>query len=265
MGDDLQVFERKIVRHCSPVLVGVKPANLFTFRVESNSACPCLAYRRGQAALTPGGFERGLAACRAKLDPFGIRLALLAERCTGQLVYAFRPALLAAMLARPAERRFLEARGYDVGSLPECIALLAERIASSTCGKTACPQGRACGFPHEIGLFLGYPLDDVVGFIENQGKNYLACGCWKVYSRASVAKRRFACYRTCTLCCERAFEQGSSLEQLLVRAEDANDALLPIAARRLRQRLAREGAAHCMHCTFPCDALPSAQRIEQAG
>lgn len=264
MSDELQVFERKIVRHCSPALAGVKPANLFTFRVEGDPACPCLAYRRGQATLTPDAFERGLAACRAKLDPFGIRLALLAERCTGQLVYAFRPALLAATLTRPAERRFLEARGYDATNLAGCITRLTERIASPTCKAIACPQGRACEFPHEIGLFLGYPLDDVVGFIENRGRNYLACGCWKVYTRPSAAKRRFACYRACTLRCEQAFDQGSSLEQLLVRTEDASDALLPAAAQRLRQRLAREGAAQ--HCTLPCDALPSAHaKIEQAG
>ena len=26
------------------------------------------------------------------------------------------------------------------------------------------------GFPHEIGLFLGYPPEDVLGFIENKGE-----------------------------------------------------------------------------------------------
>lgn len=30
-------------------------------------------------------------------------------------------------------------------------------------------------FPHEIGLFLGYPVDDVTGFIQNKGRNYLLC------------------------------------------------------------------------------------------
>ena len=37
-------------------------------------------------------------------------------------------------------------------------------------------------FPHEIGLLLGYPPEDVIGFIENRGQNPLYIGYWKVYS-----------------------------------------------------------------------------------
>ena len=35
-------------------------------------------------------------------------------------------------------------------------------------------------FPHELGLLLGYPVEDVLGFIRNEGRNYLYCGYWKV-------------------------------------------------------------------------------------
>lgn len=40
-------------------------------------------------------------------------------------------------------------------------------------------------FPHEIGFLLGYPIDDVIGFIENDGKNSIYTGYWKVYSNLS--------------------------------------------------------------------------------
>ena len=53
-------------------------------------------------------------------------------------------------------------------------AHLQDRPASTLSG--------SCAFPHEIGLFLGYPFEDVMGFIENKGENYLCSGCWKVYS-----------------------------------------------------------------------------------
>lgn len=36
-------------------------------------------------------------------------------------------------------------------------------------------------FPHEVGFFLGYPAEDVVGFIRNKGQNFKFCGRWKVY------------------------------------------------------------------------------------
>ena len=50
-------------------------------------------------------------------------------------------------------------------------------------------------FPHEVGLFLGYPVEDVIGFIENKGKNCLCCGCWKCYSNACAAQKAFDKFR----------------------------------------------------------------------
>lgn len=49
-------------------------------------------------------------------------------------------------------------------------------------------------FPHEIGLFLGIPLEDVQGFIEHQGKGYLFSKYWKVYAYPERAQRLFALY-----------------------------------------------------------------------
>lgn len=37
-------------------------------------------------------------------------------------------------------------------------------------------------FPHEMGFFLGYPKEDVEGFIVNGGRNFLYAGYWKVYA-----------------------------------------------------------------------------------
>ena len=41
------------------------------------------------------------------------------------------------------------------------------------------------GFPHEIGVILGYPVEDVIEFEKHQGKNCKYCGCWKRYSKAA--------------------------------------------------------------------------------
>lgn len=49
-------------------------------------------------------------------------------------------------------------------------------------------------FPHELGLLLGYPVEDVVGFVENCGQNYLYSGYWKVYGNVQEAKETFARY-----------------------------------------------------------------------
>lgn len=49
-------------------------------------------------------------------------------------------------------------------------------------------------FPHEMGVLLGYPTEDVLGFIENQGKNYLYAGYWKVYGNLMETKALFEEY-----------------------------------------------------------------------
>lgn len=46
-------------------------------------------------------------------------------------------------------------------------------------------------FPHEMGLLLGYPIEDVKGFINNDGKNYLHIGYWKVYENLSEKLQLF--------------------------------------------------------------------------
>ena len=52
-------------------------------------------------------------------------------------------------------------------------------------------------FPHEIGIFLGYPVDDVLGFVKNGGANCLFCGFWKVYSEPEKARKAFDKYVYC--------------------------------------------------------------------
>ena len=93
--------------------------------------------------------------------------------------------LLAMQLSQPEIRAFLTQYGYTEDmDLQQMLGTLASRML---CGS----------FPHEIGIFLGYPLADVQGFIANNGKNCLLCGCWKVYSDPESARRTFANYDRC--------------------------------------------------------------------
>ena len=55
-------------------------------------------------------------------------------------------------------------------------------------------------FPHEIGIFLDYPLCDVRGFIENKAQNFKLVGTWKVYGDPEEAQLRFRRFRSCTDC-----------------------------------------------------------------
>ena len=43
-------------------------------------------------------------------------------------------------------------------------------------------------------MLLGYPIEDVVGFMEHSGKEYLYSGYWKVYENVSAKKQIFVRY-----------------------------------------------------------------------
>ena len=80
----------------------------------------------------------------------------------------------------------MEIRGYQGLTLSERLEILAKRYEAY--------QKRGGEFPHEIGLFLEYPLEDIEGFIANQGRNALECGYWKVYGNVEQAREIFELY-----------------------------------------------------------------------
>ncbi|CDI48836.1 DUF3793 family protein [Clostridium tetani] len=48
--------------------------------------------------------------------------------------------------------------------------------------------------PHELGVFLGIPLEDIEGFIDNSTYDYLLNGYWKVYKNVEEAEKTFEEY-----------------------------------------------------------------------
>ena len=49
-------------------------------------------------------------------------------------------------------------------------------------------------FPHELGLVLGYPVEDVEGFMKNRGENSLYTGYWKVYQNLPAKLKLFEAF-----------------------------------------------------------------------
>ena len=70
-------------------------------------------------------------------------------------------------------------------------------------------------FPHEIGLFLGYPPADVDGFMHRK-EHFKLCGMWKVYDDVDGAVRQFVRCRHCTEVYLRRYAQGCPLDTLFV-------------------------------------------------
>ena len=98
----------------------------------------------------------------------------------------------------------LRQAGYEDESCARCVAGLACRFRES--GE----------FPHEVGLFLSYPPEDVKGFIDHRANGFKCAGLWKVYGDEAKAQALFAKFKKCTEIYCALWQTGSKLEQLAV-------------------------------------------------
>jgi hypothetical protein len=69
-------------------------------------------------------------------------------------------------------------------------------------------------FPHELGILLGYPIEDVEGYIKNNGQNYLFSGFWKVYHDIERAEKVFESFRMVREAAMEIIYSGRELRQL---------------------------------------------------
>ncbi|MBQ4465145.1 MAG: DUF3793 family protein [Oscillospiraceae bacterium] len=179
------VFDTKLAIHTAPTLMGIKCANLFSM------------------SLTPELAEDYLADFQERSGHNGLRIRAVCHCGERVLLYVYHERLLSTWLSREDVQAFLRQYGYTPEmTLDEMLRILGSRI---TCGS----------FPHEIGVFLGYPLEDIRGFIENEGRNCLLCGVWKVYSDPESAQQKFQIYGRCReILCDK-LHQGLDIFQAL--------------------------------------------------
>lgn len=74
-------------------------------------------------------------------------------------------------------------------------------------------------FPHEVGLFLEYPPEDVQCFMKDTRCGVKCTGCWKAYGNEKEAQLTFVKFRKCTEVYRKGLSDGKSLLQLTVRTD----------------------------------------------
>ncbi len=94
------------------------------------------------------------------------------------LIYMYRPGKLAEDFKDKAAKKILIEKNYPVDHVDRCVVELVRRLN----GKEE--------FPHEIGLFLGYPPKDVAAFMKSSSTGVKYVGTWKVYSDVEDAKNK---------------------------------------------------------------------------
>lgn len=154
--------EMLLAIHCAPLLEGIKLSNLVKLTQEQSEEL-CRHIRKS-----------------------GLTIWFLTYENDGNQVLLFRREQMKAFLSKPRIQRILRTFGYQEFAIPEVLRLLSAHMRDYKDGKQE--------FPHELGILLGYPICDVLAYMENHGENYKYCGYWKVYHDLSSAMRRFEAF-----------------------------------------------------------------------
>ncbi|HHV12565.1 MAG TPA: DUF3793 family protein [Clostridiales bacterium] len=184
-GIDQENIEIKIALQCAPLLMGIKISNLLI--VATGNARHVFQRFRGTA----------------------VSMCVLCRTKHKTVFFLYRRKALEDYLNFPKVHDLMEYLGYQSLQLNMVLKECSRRYQEyATGGKE---------FPHELGLLLGYPAEDVAGFIENQGKNPLYTGYWKVYSDVREARRLFESYNQAQETVVRMIACGLNIQNILTR------------------------------------------------
>ncbi|UFS70817.1 DUF3793 family protein [Geomonas sp. RF6] len=170
--EDTDCLASFLALECAEVLQRAKPANLLNLSNRPR-LCGKNLYRLWK--------EHGETMVRGT----GLSVRVLADRGSSILLLLYRHDALHELLSRNSVKVILSRAGYsETGELERILDELQTRVQGTT-------------FPHEIGVFLGYPLKDVVGFIGWPGLAFTCQGPWKIFGDPKESLKLAARHRLC--------------------------------------------------------------------
>lgn len=167
---------------CAPVIKGIKASNLYTLERKN---LPMLSVILKTVSLD----------------------YIYIGKDNKILVFIYHKKRLKNYLKQVDVLRFLQVYGYEHKDFEQLLLRLVIRIKEF--------QNKGNEFPHELGVFLEYPVSDVEGFIKNNGKNFLYTGYWKVYSNVEKAKSKFQAYDKAREDLMKSIIEGKRLNEII--------------------------------------------------
>ena len=161
-GMDLKNIETQLALQCAPLITGLKISNMLIVSNEDEKLV------------------------RAILKRTGISCYRLLQNEKKITLLLFRRNQLEKFLEREDVSEVLREEGYVEIQLGRILSIFQMRYRAYMNGSKI--------FPHEMGLLLGYPVEDVTGFMVHGGKNSLYSGYWKVYADVPAKKHIFTRY-----------------------------------------------------------------------
>jgi len=175
-NNPLDCLTAHLMLECSEVLAGVKPANLISL-VNRTRPCGRNLYELWHSHHDDLATRLG-----------DLTLKVLQTRQGALLLLCYNPDHLERHLAHAGIRTLLHKAGYETDA--SCEALLGE-----LCRRI----GKNGSFPHEIGLFIGYPAKDVAAFMGMVKLPFACQGPWKIYGDPAQSLNLAEQYRCCRL------------------------------------------------------------------
>lgn len=181
-------LEERLVFHCGPAMTGIKPSNIMSFKYQEYL---CI--------------KDTLKNIENSLKRRGIFFETLFTSEAYVLIMIYKESVLETCLKCEVGKKILKEQGYpNCSNAYEYIEFLKKRIKDS--------NGE---FPHEIGVFLGYPIEDIMGFIKHKGRDFKLNGYWKVYGDEKKASGMFQKYNECRKKLCNQIARGNTLQSIL--------------------------------------------------
>ena len=179
-------FDQIIVQSSSPTFCDIKPGNLFFVKNEDFDNDKFEAWKESF-------FKRGLMASYAQISE------------TSTAILVLNVCWCRKILDDVFVQAYLSEKGYHTSSVFDFVEELFSRMIENE------------GFPHEVGLILGYPVEDVIEFENHQGHDCKYCGCWKSYSDVDKARDCHCRFTECSRLCKKWYDEGYSINQIITK------------------------------------------------
>ncbi len=181
-------FDQIVVRSSAPTFCNIKPGNMFFIK--------------------SGSFAQDkLDEWIKSFDRHGIMTFVSPRQDLSTVVLVLNIRWAEKILGDLRVKTYLEKKGYRSGGVFYFVNELFRRMKKSK------------AFPHEVGIILGYPVEDVIEFEKKHGSGCKYCGSWKTYSDVENAKECQCRYRVCSGMCRQLYEEGYTLSQIIKEYE----------------------------------------------
>ena len=178
-----KALETQFILQCAPMIAGLKPSNLLIISREN---------------------EKNI---RRILKGTSLSCETLVRVNHKVTMFIFRQPMLEQYLSQAEVKLFLKELGHQEKNLQELLLEVQIRYQAYAKGNGA--------FPHELGLLLGYPVEDVKGYMIHKGRDSLCTGYWQVYENPAEKKSLFRKYEMAKEGLIRLFSDGIAIRELI--------------------------------------------------